>query len=168
MKLNESLLISFILLFSTTLIAQENTTKNPKRAAIYSAILPGFGQAYTKQYWKIPIIYGGLIASAYYTKENHNQYSLYKQTYLNRINNQGTDEFTNIYSDNELLTLTQHYRRNREISALLFTLTYILNIIDASVSAHLFDYNIHEDISLSIRPAYIANNTSGLSLSIKL
>ena len=168
MKLNESLLISFILLFSTTLIAQENTTKKPKRAAIYSAILPGFGQVYTKQYWKIPIIYGGLIASAYYTKENHNQYSLYKQTYLNRINNQGTDEFTNIYSDNELLTLTQHYRRNREISALLFTLTYILNIIDASVSAHLFDYNIHEDISLSIRPAYIANNTSGLSLSIKL
>lgn len=143
--------------------------KIPKRAGLYSAILPGAGQVYTKKYWKVPIIYAGLITSAYYIKENYNLYDLYKQTYINRWEGNRTDEFTNRYTDANLLTLTEHYRRNAEVSALLFTLTYILNIVDASVSAHLFDYNVSEDISLHIQPIYMAKeNTSGLSLSIKL
>ena len=143
--------------------------KIPKRAGLYSAILPGAGQVYTKKYWKVPIIYAGLITSAYYIKENHSLYNLYKQTYINRWEGNRTDEFTNRYTDANLLTLTEHYRRNTEVSALLFTLTYVLNIVDASVSAHLFDYDISEDISLHIQPIYMAKeNASGLSLSIKL
>jgi hypothetical protein len=143
--------------------------KIPKRAGLYSAILPGAGQVYTKKYWKVPIIYAGLITSAYYIKESHDSYDLYKQTYLNRLNGNRTDEFINIYDEGDLLILTEHYRRNTEISALLFTLTYILNIVDASVSAHLFDYDISEDISLHIQPIYMRKeNTNGLSLSIKL
>ena len=59
--------------------------KIPKRAGLYSAILPGAGQVYTKKYWKVPIIYAGLITSAYYIKESHDLYDLYKQTYLNRL-----------------------------------------------------------------------------------
>ena len=142
--------------------------KIPKRAGLYSTILPGAGQVYTKKYWKVPIIYAGLITSAYYIKESHDSYGLYKQTYLNRLNGNRTDEFINI-DEGDLLILTEHYRRNTEISALLFTLTYILNIVDASVSAHLFDYDISEDISLHIQPIYMRKeNTNGLSLSIKL
>jgi len=73
------------------------------------------------------------------------------------------------FTNTNLVTLTEHYRRNREVSALLFTLTYVLNIVDASVSAHLFDYDVSEDISLHLQPIYIAKgNASGLSLSIKL
>ncbi len=141
--------------------------KIPKRAGLYSAILPGAGQVYAKKYWKAPIIYAGLITSAYYIKENHNLYKLYKQTYINRWEGNRTDEFT--YSDDDLRTLTEHYRRNAEVSALLFTLTYVLNIVDASVSAHLFNYDVSEDISLHIQPIYMAKeNVSGLSLSIKL
>ena len=143
--------------------------KIPKRAGLYSAILPGAGQVYTKKYWKVPIIYAGLITSAYYIKENYNLYDLYKQTYINRWEGNRTDEFTNRYTDANLLTLTEHYRRNTEVSALLLTLTYVLNIVDASVSAHLFDYDVSEDISLHIQPIYmVKENTSGLSLSIKL
>jgi len=141
--------------------------KIPKRAGLYSAILPGAGQVYTKKYWKVPVIYAGLITSAYYIKENHTLYNLYKQTYLNRLGGDRTDKFT--YTDANLLTLTEHYRRNTEVSALLFTLVYVLNIVDASVSAHLFCYDVSEDISLHIQPIYMAKeNTSGLSLSIKL
>ena len=136
---------------------------------MYSALLPGAGQVYTKKYWKIPIIYAGLITSAYYIKESHDLYYLYKQTYLNRLAGDRTDEFSTTYTDANLLTLTEHYRRNREISALLFTLAYVLNIVDASVSAHLFDYDVSKDISLHIQPIYmVKENTSGLSLSIKL
>jgi hypothetical protein len=73
------------------------------------------------------------------------------------------------YTDADLVILTEHYRRNREVSALLFALTYVLNIVDASVSAHLFEYDVSEDISLHFQPIYMAKeNASGLSLSIKL
>jgi hypothetical protein len=158
-----------LLFFASTITAQESVVKIPKRAGLYSAILPGAGQVYAKKYWKVPIIYAGLITSAYYIKENHTLYNLYKQTYINRWNGNRTDEFTNRYTDANLLTLTEHYRRNTEVSALLFTLTYVLNIVDASVSAHLFDYDVSEDISLHIQPIYmVKENTSGLSLSIKL
>jgi hypothetical protein len=80
-----------------------------------------------------------------------------------------TDEFIGTYTDANLVTLTAHYRRNTEVSALLFTLTYVLNIVDASVNAHLFNYNVSEDISIIVQPIYFAKeNVSGLSLSIKL
>ena len=139
----------------------------PKRAAIYSAIIPGSGQAYSKKYWKIPIIYAGLFASTYYFKENHDLYYLYKNTYLNRLEDNTTDKLN--YSNSELVVLTDYYRRNREVSALLFALTYILNIVDASVSAHLFTYDVSEDISLKLQPIYMSKeNANGLSLSIKL
>ena len=143
--------------------------KDPKKAAIYSSIIPGLGQVYTKQYWKVPIIYAGLNTSAYYINENHNQYTLYKQTYINRTNGDYFDSLE--YTNQDLLTLTTHYRRNTEISILLFTLTYILNIVDASVNAHLFEYNINEDLSMVLEPIYLSlanTNITGVAISIKL
>ncbi len=160
---------AFLFCFTSTIIAQNNAVKIPKRAGLYSAILPGTGQIYSKKYWKIPLIYAGLITSAYYVKESYTLYDTYKQTYLNRLEDNRTDEFINRYTDANLLTLTKHYRRNTEVSALLFALTYALNIVDASVSAHLFDYDVSEDISLHIQPIYMKREqVSGLSLSIKL
>jgi hypothetical protein len=159
--------IAQFLIYTGICEAQEYLVKIPKRAGMYSAIMPGAGQVYTKKYWKVPIIYAGLITSAYYFKENHDFYDLYKSTYLNRIDGNTNDNLD--YSNTDLITLTEFYRRNREVSALLFTLTYILNIVDASVSAHLFDYEVTEDISLHFQPIYMAKeNANGLSLSIKL
>lgn len=167
MQLKKNILIACLFLFASAIMAQESVVKIPKRAGLYSAIIPGAGQVYTKKYWKVPIIYAGLITSAYYIKENHDLYDLYKTTYLNRIDGNTSDNLD--YTNANLVTLTEHYRRNREVSALLFTLTYVLNIVDASVSAHLFDYDVSEDISLHIQPIYMAKeNASGLSLSIKL
>ena len=161
------ILISLFLIFTGICEAQESLVKIPKRAGLYSAVIPGAGQVYTKKYWKVPIIYAGLITSAYYFMENDDLYDLYKDTYLNRLNGNTADNLD--YSNNDLITLTEFYRRNREVSALLFTLTYILNIVDASVSAHLFDYDVTEDISLHFQPIYMAKeNANGLSLSIKL
>ena len=167
LQLKKHILIALFLTFSAICEAQESLVKIPKRAGMYSAIIPGAGQVYTKKYWKVPIIYAGLITSAYYFKENHDFYDLYKSTYLNRIDGITSDNLD--YTDADLVTLTDHYRRNREVSALLFTLTYILNIVDASVSAHLFEYDVTEDISLHFQPIYMAKeNANGLSLSIKL
>ena len=167
MSVLKKILIAFFVGFSFTISAQEYGEKIPKKAALYSAILPGAGQVYTKKYWKVPVIYGGLITSAYYINESNDLYQLYKSTYLNRLDGDFTDNLN--YSDSDLRTLTEHYRRNREVSALLFTLTYILNIVDASVNAHLFDYDVSEDLSLHIQPVYFSKeNASGFSLFFNL
>ena len=167
MSVLKKILIAFFVGFSFTISAQEYGEKIPKKAALYSAILPGAGQVYTKKYWKVPVIYGGLITSAYYINESNDLYQLYKSTYLNRLDGDFNDNLN--YSDSDLRTLTEHYRRNREVSALLFTLTYILNIVDASVNAHLFDYDVSEDLSLHIQPVYFSKeNASGFSLFFNL
>ena len=167
MSVIKYIFIALFLTFTGICEAQETLVKIPKRAGLYSAIIPGAGQVYTKKYWKVPIIYAGLITSAYYFKENHDLYDLYKGTYLKRLDGNNADNLD--YSNTDLISLTEFYRRNREVSALLFTLTYILNIVDASVSAHLFDYDVTEDISLHFQPIYMAKeNANGLSLSIKL
>ena len=163
------ILLGCVLLFTCSINAQESVVKIPKRAALYSALLPGSGQVYTKKYWKVPIIYAGLITSAYYINASQELFDLYKTAYLNRLDGKNNDEFQGKYTDANLLTLTEHYRRNREISTLLFTLTYVLNIVDASVSAHLFDYDVSENISLHIQPLYMPKeNAGGLSLSFNL
>ena len=167
MSVLKKIFLALFIIVSATSSAQEYGDKISKKAALYSAILPGAGQVYTKKYWKVPVIYGGLITSAYYINESNDLYQLYKSTYLNRLDGDFNDNLN--YSDSDLRTLTEHYRRNREVSALLFTLTYILNIVDASVNAHLFDYDVSEDLSLHIQPVYFSKeNASGFSLFFNL
>ena len=93
--------------------------KSPKKAAIYSAVIPGAGQIYTKKYWKVPIIYGGLVTSAYFINDNNNQYKEYRDAALLSYET-GEDQLGYTYS--ELITLKDHYKRNREIS--YFSCTY--------------------------------------------
>ncbi|OUV76028.1 MAG: hypothetical protein CBC83_01630 [Flavobacteriales bacterium TMED123] len=142
--------------------------QSPKKAALLS-LIPGAGQVYNKKYWKVPIIYAGLITSAYYINDNHNQYKAYKKAYLIRIDNDPhtNDEYVGQYSSNDLIILKDFYRRNREISILCFVSVYILNILDASVGAHLFNYDISENISLNVSPLSI-KDFSGISLTLNL
>ena len=157
----KKILIIFFILFSIVANSQK-IEKKPSKAALYSTILPGLGQAYTNKYWKIPIIYAGLITSGYYLNDNYQKYRLYKNTFIDRLNGENKDQFINIYSDNDLQTLTSFYRRNTEVSSLLFLLTYILNILDASVNAHLVNYDISENISINFIPKNISNNSYSL------
>ena len=137
--------------------------KSPKKAAIYSAIIPGAGQIYTKKYWKVPIIYGGIITSGYFIKDNQDNYNMYKEAALTSIENNYEDQLHFTYS--ELITLKDYYKRNREISYFSFVGIYILNVVDASVNAHLFHFDISDDISFNIRPFSTLSNT-GVSFSL--
>ena len=98
------------------LSAQTKEKKNPKKAALYSAIIPGAGQIYTKKYWKTPIIYGGLLASAYYIKENNDFYQLYKNTYLNRVNGNNSDNLNYTPAELEILTDEERLLRLARVS----------------------------------------------------
>ena len=139
-----------------TSFAQKNNTKkhSPHKASIYSAIIPGSGQVYNKKYWKVPIVYTALGSAAYFTYDNGRKYNQYRDAFLLRQNG-SIDQYDGVYTDNQLITIMEHYERNKELSIIMTFAVYILNIVDASVDAHLFDFDVSEDLSLYTTPKLI-------------
>jgi hypothetical protein len=122
---------------------------NPKRAGLYSALLPGLGQIYNRQYWKLPIVYAGLGVATYFFIDNLNTYQIYRKAYIGRINNNfPTDEFVDIYSQPQLKQLQEDYNGYMNMTVLYTSLGFVLQIIDAITSAHLKNFDISRDISL--------------------
>ncbi|EGV44270.1 hypothetical protein BZARG_687 [Bizionia argentinensis JUB59] len=139
----------------------------PARAAFYSAILPGLGQAYNKKYWKIPIVYAGIGAGLYFYLDNNKEYKRYRSAYKSRLAGFTNDEFYGTISDDGLREAQKTLSRNRELSLLVTIGIYALNIIDANVDAHLLQYNV--DDNLSLVPHYKINDfdkTGDLGLTI--
>ena len=136
-----------------------------------SAALPGLGQAYNKKYWKIPIIYAGFGTLGYFVKVNSDDYKIYKSAYKDRLDGDETtiDDYVGIYTDNDLATLKNYYRRNRDLALIGMGVFYILNIIDASVDAHLFYFNVSDDLSFMVQPAYMPGPyaQTGLNLTLR-
>jgi Family of unknown function (DUF5683) len=108
----------------------------PGRAALYSMINPGMGQAYNKSYWKIPIIYAGLGVAAYYISKDQNYYNLYNSALTTR-NNGGIDPYYNIYSTTELTNMVTTYHRDRDWAITAAAGVYLLNILEADIQAQL-------------------------------
>jgi len=128
---------------------------SPTKAAIFSAVLPGLGQGYNKKYWKIPIVYAGFGLIAYFIVSNTDEYKKYKEAYTYVANGDSTyidNDYVDTYDQQQLLDGKNYHQRNMELSYIVGGLWYLLNIIDASVDAHFFDYDISEDLSLRIDP----------------
>jgi hypothetical protein len=123
---------------------------NPKKATLYSAILPGLGQAYNEKYWKIPVIYAGLATTGYFMYVNNVEYKRYKDAYKIRMDDDpnSIDEFDGKYNDQSLKNIRDYYRRNFELMIVATAAIYALNIIDATVDGHLKDFEVNDDISL--------------------
>ena len=141
--------------------AQEVTTTdsvsvklhNPKKAS-WLALIPGAGQIYNKKYWKLPIVYGGMGATGFLIYYFADQTSTYRKEYVARVNENIEDinpEFDNISTEN-ILVLRNYYRRNMEISVAACAIVYLLNILDATVDAHLYYYDVSDNLSLGIKP----------------
>jgi hypothetical protein len=143
--------ISEGLILSDSLIKQEIDPLRPARAAFYSAIVPGLGQAYNKKYWKLPIVYGAIGAGIYSYSFNQKKYKEFRNAYKKRLD--GTSQTTDdlgFLDDSRLLAGQKFYQKNRDLSLLITVGLYILNIVDANIDAHLLQYNVNEN--LSIRP----------------
>ena len=120
----------------------------PARAAFYSAVLPGLGQAYNKRYWKIPLVYGAIGASIYTYDFNQKNYLRYRTAYKRRIAGYNDDEFQGlIASTDRLIDGQDFYKRNRDRSMLFIIGFYLLNILDANIDAHLKQYNVSSELS---------------------
>ncbi len=127
----------------------------PAKAAFYSAILPGGGQAYNRQYWKIPIVYAALGTAFYFYRQNNLLYHQYRDAYQNRL--LGLPDPYPEYDTETLIKAQNYYRRNRDIALMLSVLAYALNIIEANVAAHLRQWNINGQ--LSFKPIRISPYT---------
>ena len=157
------LIILFSILLNNNAYGQTESQDVIKKITLMSTICPGLGQVYNKKYWKIPVIYSALGGSIYYYIKNNNRYHKYQSAYIaendnniNTINHSG-------YSTSNLITLQDYYRNQRDVSGLLFLLTYCLNIIDASVDAHITNYNVNDNLSL-----YLNSNDSHQFKTINL
>jgi hypothetical protein len=158
------LTVSVLVLFNFQLLAQDTTSTNGnsakahsiKRAALYSAALPGLGQIYNRKAWKVPIIYAGFGVLGYFIYSNNDEYQLYKEAYVYVANSETypiDNPYVDKYDQDQLQRAMDYYRRNRDLSIIITSLWYVLNILEAYVDAHFFDYDVSEDLSLQFSPA---------------
>lgn len=128
----------------------------PGRATIYSILVPGLGQAYNGEYWKIPIYWGGLAASGYFLANNHTNYIRYK-----RIHNEATSPeggYTGPIDGETAKWYRDVYRRYRDYSIVATVGVYLLQVIDANVFAYMHDFEVTDDISMRVEPTIITSD----------
>lgn len=126
---------------------------SPKKATLLSTFLPGAGQFYNKKYWKMPVIYvaGGaaIYGIVFYSKEYNNFRQAYKDRLATGFND---DPYYNQFQTPTLQSYRDYYRYYRDLSYIALGAVYVLQIVDAAVDAHFFDFKITDDLSLNVQP----------------
>jgi len=150
-------------------VSVKQAVHSPRKAAIYSAVLPGLGQAYNKKYWKVPLVYVGFGTLGYFIDWNNDRYDLSKRAYrdltdndpnttaylqLKNIQYYDLDNPTSVANLKQALVRSQDYfRRNRDLLIITTAAFWGLNVIDASVDAHFFGWDISDDLTLNWQPS---------------
>jgi hypothetical protein len=157
-------------------VSKQKKVLSPKKASIYAALFPGLGQVYNGKYWKLPIVYGGYAGLIYVLGWNNNNYTDYFDAYKTISRYQTVDQMSKAdkdYLDNlfkisywnlntnpsrfdsfkaQLKSGKDFYRRSRDMSIIMIAALHVLSIIDASVDANLFDFEINDDLSMRFNP----------------
>jgi Family of unknown function (DUF5683) len=142
------------------------TNPIPKRAAMYSALLPGLGQTYNKQYYKIGIVYAGLGIATYLIATEYNKYQKYQEAYVYRTdNNPLTVDSFKQYNVSDLSNFKTLARSNLDKIVVYSAVWYGLNIIDALASAHLKTFDMSKSISCKVVP-FVNQNFAGINFKI--
>ncbi len=146
--------------------SQKYNPLSPSKAAFYSAVLPGLGQAYNKKYWKIPFVYAALGSGVYFYTSNNNNYNRARTAFKLRRNGK-PDEFDGLdgkpfLSEDALISAQKGYKKDKDLSLLVTAGLYILQIVEASTNAHLLQHNV--DNSLTINPRLIKNTTNNRTI----
>ncbi len=147
---------------------------SPKKAMLLSALLPGSGQIYNKKYWKAPVVWTGFAVFGYFINQNNREYQRFRRAYNYNVDDDSTtiSEFPNV-SPNLLANERDIFRKWRDLSIILTVGWYALNIIDANVDAHLFEFDVSDVARVRWEPTFnMALNrprsplTGGLRLSL--
>ncbi len=134
----------------------------PSRATKRSALIPGWGQAYNKQYWKIPLVYGALAIPAATFQYNSDLYKKAKFAYEAKFKAANGDESDLAKIDPTLKNLSlgslQSYRnvfrKDRDYSIMWFILAWGINVVDATVSGQLKEFDITNNLAFKVQPTY--------------
>lgn len=159
-----SLGLALFLIFAFSTSAQETIAQNkeqvkkehsPNTALILSAVLPGAGQVYNHQAWKVPIVYAGIGGVGYYTWYNYKEMVKFKDEYLFRVNH---DQATRLegyenYPTTNIYNMYESYNKTFQLSIIIGVAVYGLNLLDAYISGHLFDFEMNDDITLNLAPS---------------
>ena len=155
----------------------EKMRKNYRRATLYSTFLPGLGQVYNKKYWKVPLVYAAIGIPGYLFFYNKSWYKKSQYALTVTINQSPPDSVAKVEpiflpaveSGNTaaLINIRNEYRKDQDYAALFFVLFYALNIVDATVDAHLKDFNVTSDLSFRLKPFILPGATpiAGITLA---
>lgn len=149
---------------------------NPNIATYRSAIVPGWGQATNKSYWKIPVVYAALGVTTYIFFRNVNQYREASKAYINATDLDPSNDgeipqpyYTVKDQPERIKSFRNEVRQNVDYSVLFFILFWGLNVAEATVDAHLKTFDVGDDLSLQIKPGYSPlANTSGISIVLNI
>lgn len=149
---------------------QERTIlpKDPKKATLLSAVLPGAGQVYNNKSWKVPILYAGILTDLYFINYNHRRYESFRDA-LFALDKKEPNQFPSL-NRASLVRNVDYWRQNRDLTLLLLLGIYALNLVDANVDAHLSGFDISEDLALQVAPqlgTVSASNSMGVSLTLR-
>jgi len=182
----------------TSVVLRNSRPHSPHKATIMSMVLPGLGQVYNGQWWKVPIIYGGVAATIYGINWNISQYNNYKDAFVDyigyleqevpeggervKVNDERWkkvffqdvttyDQSQEEWLKNALKNRKDSYKRDRDLLYIVMGGIYVLNIIDAVVFAHFYDFDISDDLSMGVRPTMdytpMAGGSVGVSCTIR-
>lgn len=138
----------------------------PRQSTIKSAILPGWGQWYNRQYWKLPLVAGGFVTLGLIAKYNNERYFKYRSYYYivsprpadptykppSTVDVPWEDGVVRSLDINQLKRINDGFRRNRDFTYIGMAIFWAFNVIDANVSAHLKTFDVSDDISMRIKP----------------
>lgn len=160
-------------------VQADDTSHSVKKAAIFSAIVPGAGQVYNhiampkgkkKAFWKVPLIYAGLGATGFYMIQNNSLQKSLRNEYRMREASGFTEVFDpkwNQYDNLGILSLYEQHLNRRDLFIIAFGAVYILQVVDAAVEAHFVNFDVSEDLSVSLRPTMMGMQQPGLKISFK-
>ena len=164
---------SYIYFIGDAALNYQGSVNSVKKATTLSTICPGAGQLYNRSYWKLPIVLGGLATMGFVIDFNNRGYQRFKLAYDIQAAG-GTNEFNGRYTLDYLAKMRKNYRRNRDLCIIITAGLYLLNIVDAHVDAQMKDYDISDDLSMTLEPTLInlytmqTSNVNGLGLAFKL
>ncbi|NJM16069.1 MAG: hypothetical protein HC896_12475 [Bacteroidales bacterium] len=169
---------------------------SPVRASLYSAVVPGLGQIYNGDYYKVPVLYAGMATIVYFLVRYNNKYIDYRNGYADYLKIDGGNhsyqglrgfydrEQYYYISEDKLRELNKSnlqngrdtYRRYRDLNVIYFVGLYMLNIVEANVRAHFVYYDIGQDLTIRLKPnigyGLVTDNlqggTIGLTLQLRL
>jgi len=149
-------------LMDMTVSYQSARKPHPGKATIYSILMPGMGQAYIGDWWRVPIYWGGMLGSAHYYFLNRTNYERFRRIYKEATDTETT--YTGPISAETALYYRNLYRRYRDYSVLAFAAFYLLQVIDANVFTYMHDFSIDDDlVQVSLAPSIVGSDANAFA-----